>query len=376
MNLPYFIRKRIQFANNLHNYEHGYISAEEIIRAAGTENLSICDYLEKIWHQSGATQSVIDEMELANVFSKELPSVLEIGPGSGRYLEKLIIKTSPKSYEIYETAQDWNNWLKKTYPIISRNADGYSLKETANVSIDIAHAHGVFVYLPFLVSVKYFFELFRVVNQNGYVVFDICSEDCFDLINLQNWIKSDQSYPCIFPKNFLIELFKNNGFQLIKTFFNKYGQGKSEYFVFKKMESTETVIEKVIINHEIAAIIIPYTYSGGGTTFFTPNSFSQQLAFIQRNCGEKIQEHIHNLCAREIQYTQETLFIKKGKLKVNFYNNENKFITCRILQTGDVILLASGGHGFEFLEDTEMIEVKQGPYCGDQDKIRFIGEKP
>lgn len=376
MNFPHFIQKRIQYRKNLQNYEYGFISANEIIHTAKRENLSVCDYVEKIWNQSGRTQSVIDEMEMARVFSKEFPSVLEIGPCTGRYLEKIINKISPKSYEIYETAQDWNNWLKKTYPIISRNADGYSLKETANDSIDIAHAHGVFVYLPFLVAVKYFFELFRVVNQNGYVIFDIFSENCFDQITLQNWINTSQIYPCIFPKKYLIELFNNNGFSLISTFFNKYGEGKSEYFIFKKTELHETVIERVIINHEVAAIIIPDIYSGSGTAFFTPHSFSQQLAFIQRNCGEKIQEHIHNLCAREIQYTQETLFIKKGKLKVNFYNNEKKFITSRTLQTGDVILLASGGHGFEFLEDSEIIEVKQGPYCGDQDKVRFIGEKP
>ena len=36
-------------------------------------------------------------------------------------------------------------------------------------------------------------------------------------------------------------------------------------------------------------------------------------------------------------------------------------------------MLVSGGHGFKVLEEVEMIEVKQGPYYGEQDKVRFEG---
>ncbi len=93
-----------------------------------------------------------------------------------------------------------------------------------------------------------------------------------------------------------------------------------------------------------------------------------------RKKGDTIQEHKHILHLREIKFTQETLFIKKGRMKVNFYDEDNTYFTSRELKTGDVILLASGGHGFEFLEETEMIEVKQGPYAGDQDKERFNGK--
>ena len=74
------------------------------------------------------------------------------------------------------------------------------------------------------------------------------------------------------------------------------------------------------------------------------------------------------------KYTQETLFIKKGKVKINFYDESKNFLEYRILNKGDVILLVSGGHDFLMLEDTEMIEVKQGPYEGDDDKERFKGK--
>jgi mannose-6-phosphate isomerase-like protein (cupin superfamily) len=78
---------------------------------------------------------------------------------------------------------------------------------------------------------------------------------------------------------------------------------------------------------------------------------------------------------RSVAYTQETLFIKKGKLRVDFYNDDQAYLESRELVAGDVVLLICGGHGFEVLEDLEMIEVKQGPYAGDQDKVRFVGKR-
>ena len=86
-----------------------------------------------------------------------------------------------------------------------------------------------------------------------------------------------------------------------------------------------------------------------------------------------IQPHIHNPVSREVRFTQEVLFIKKGRVRVDFYDTEEVYLESRVLEKGDVILLIQGGHGFEVLEDLEMIEVKQGPYVGEQDKTRIIG---
>jgi len=74
---------------------------------------------------------------------------------------------------------------------------------------------------------------------------------------------------------------------------------------------------------------------------------------------------------REVSMTQEVLFIKRGEVRVDFYDNNQKYLRSTILNTGDVILLADGGHGFEMIHDSEIIEVKQGPYCGERDKVRF-----
>lgn len=127
-----------------------------------------------------------------------------------------------------------------------------------------------------------------------------------------------------------------------------------------------------IINKEkLIAVIVPASYKADGTQFFTPDSFSQQLAFMSHKKGKVIDAHVHNHNPREVFFTQEVLIIRKGKLRVDFYSDERVYLESRVLEAGDVILLASGGHGFEVIEDLEMIEVKQGPYAGENDKTRF-----
>jgi hypothetical protein len=135
--------------------------------------------------------------------------------------------------------------------------------------------------------------------------------------------------------------------------------------------SRENAVDRVVHKNKLLAIIIRSDHSKDGIEFFTPDDFSQQLAYMNRPAGYKIAPHVHKKVQREVFYTQEVLFIKKGKVKIDFYDNDKNRIETRILETGDVIMLASGGHGFEMLEPTEMIEVKQGPYAGEDDKTRF-----
>lgn len=133
--------------------------------------------------------------------------------------------------------------------------------------------------------------------------------------------------------------------------------------------------EEVTFNRSIMAIIIRENYSQKGVKFFTPDGFSQQLAFMKHQKGNVIDPHVHNPVHREVHLTQEVLFVKSGRLKVNFYDDDKNYLESRTLSPGDVILLAGGGHGFEVLEDLEMIEVKQGPYAGEDDKTKFNPKK-
>ncbi|MEE9912518.1 MAG: hypothetical protein K4571_12425 [Deltaproteobacteria bacterium] len=130
-------------------------------------------------------------------------------------------------------------------------------------------------------------------------------------------------------------------------------------------------IETIVHGIEPIALIIRSDYDEQGIHFFTPANFSQQVAAMTRPKGHKIDAHIHNLLVRQVLYTQEVLIIKRGKVKVNLYSSDREFIDAKILETGDVILLCGGGHSLEMLEETSMIEVKQGPYAGENDKAQF-----
>jgi hypothetical protein len=130
-------------------------------------------------------------------------------------------------------------------------------------------------------------------------------------------------------------------------------------------------IEYIKHMDQTIGIIIRSNFHSEGIEFFTPDMFSQQLGYMNRPAGYTIAPHVHNPVKRDVMWTQEVLFIRSGKVRVDFFTDGRHYLESRIVSTGDVLLLSAGGHGFEMLEASEMIEVKQGPYCGDQDKTRF-----
>ncbi|CAM3763073.1 hypothetical protein [Polynucleobacter brandtiae] len=131
------------------------------------------------------------------------------------------------------------------------------------------------------------------------------------------------------------------------------------------------MIEKINCSGDVIAIILRTNYYSDGIKFLTPDDYSQQLGYMNRPQGYSIKPHLHNKVSRTVHLTNEVLFIKSGKVRVDFYSQSKQYIESKILMPGDVLLLASGGHGFEMLENTEMIEVKQGPYAGEGDKTHF-----
>lgn len=131
------------------------------------------------------------------------------------------------------------------------------------------------------------------------------------------------------------------------------------------------MIQHITYKDKLLSIIIRRNFEKNGIEFFTPDDFSQQLAYMKRPKNYIIPPHVHNSVQRDIYFTQEVLLIKSGKVRVDFYSNDKNYIQSSILEAGDVILLAYGGHGFEMLEESEIIEIKQGPYSGEMDKVRF-----
>lgn len=133
------------------------------------------------------------------------------------------------------------------------------------------------------------------------------------------------------------------------------------------------MVETIEIDNRIFAIIIRNDHHGEGIQFLTEEDYSQQLAYMHHPSGKIIDAHVHNFEQRNVVHTQEVLVIRKGILRVDFYLEDYTYVESHLLREGDIILLASGGHGFEVIEEVEMVEIKQGPYLGDRDKSRFQG---
>jgi hypothetical protein len=138
------------------------------------------------------------------------------------------------------------------------------------------------------------------------------------------------------------------------------------------MEAVETIFS----GQNTLAVIVRSWIDTPGISFFTPGNFSQQLAYIQHPSGKAIVPHMHKLVRREVTRTLEVLLVRKGRLRVDLYDDSQSYVESRVLWAGDVILLVSGGHGFKTLEPVEMFEVKQGPYAGDGDKTRIESVPP
>jgi len=125
------------------------------------------------------------------------------------------------------------------------------------------------------------------------------------------------------------------------------------------------MIEKIDRNGFTLAIIVRSGFKADGVQFFTPLEAPQQMGYMNRAKGHVINVHKHDQIDTVITRTYETLIVRSGKLKVSLYDQQDNFAEERILQQGDIILLSGYGHGFEMLEDAELIEIKQGPFIAD-----------
>ena len=128
------------------------------------------------------------------------------------------------------------------------------------------------------------------------------------------------------------------------------------------------------VNGNQLCLIVRSWFSVPGIDFLTPDTFGQQVAYMNRPKGQVIQAHIHEPISRTLIGTQEVLYIRKGRIRVDFYESDRTYVSSMVLEAGDLMLLNTGGHGFEVLEDIDMIEIKQGPFAEGRDKTRFVPE--
>jgi hypothetical protein len=105
--------------------------------------------------------------------------------------------------------------------------------------------------------------------------------------------------------------------------------------------------------------------------FYTPNDYNLQVGNIVYPAGSAIPRHSHRPVTRTVSGTSEVLIMQRGRMLIDLYDDSKNLVATREMSVGDVVALVSGGHGFRLIEDTVLLEVKQGPYSGVQEKDRF-----
>ena len=131
------------------------------------------------------------------------------------------------------------------------------------------------------------------------------------------------------------------------------------------------LIENITQAGRVLAIIVRGEFAPSSTTFLTSPELEQQLGFVVHPAGERIPSHVHHPEHRRLTGTTEVLVVVKGSCEIELFDDEHTPVATRQLKKGDVILLASGGHGLRMLEDTILLEIKQGPYMGQSEKDVF-----
>jgi hypothetical protein len=138
------------------------------------------------------------------------------------------------------------------------------------------------------------------------------------------------------------------------------------------------MIENIKYKKKLLAMIVRKSFKKKkGVTFFTPDNLNLQCGYMNHKKNYLIKPHQHLLRKNKIFYTSEVLYIIKGKLRVDFYQNKKNYLFSRIINTNEILILISGSHGFKTLSNLEMLEIKQGPFNEKSDKIKFnsVAEK-
>lgn len=158
-------------------------------------------------------------------------TVIEIGPGTGRYLARIRDAVRPRRYVVFETAEDWRDWLVAEYGVEAPPTTGETLDGVD--AAGLIHAHGVLVYTPFLVTAQYLAEIGRVATP--FVVFDFCSTGEFDDEAIGLWLATADRYPVVLERGWVLSRLPD--FDVVDEWAGRYGHGRSHYLILRRRVS-------------------------------------------------------------------------------------------------------------------------------------------
>jgi hypothetical protein len=210
-----------------------YISLEPTVRSARALGMSVGDYIDWQYNVPGATEEAISKLVKMGALSEQIETVCEVGPGSGRYLERVQSICRPRHYEIYETSSEWEQWLVEQFNVSARHADGLALRETEADSIDLVHANKVFPGLSILAVCSYLDDMSRVLRSGGKMFFDVLTESCLTDDLLSAWWQSGVTFPCsMISSEFVADFLSRRGVEFMGEFLSPMKPAVTNVLVF------------------------------------------------------------------------------------------------------------------------------------------------
>lgn len=131
------------------------------------------------------------------------------------------------------------------------------------------------------------------------------------------------------------------------------------------------LVEHIDAGGRSLAYIVRAALAPSSTRFLTPPDLNQQAGLIVYPAGGEVRRHFHRAVERQIVGTSEVVIVRRGRCWLDVYDDDRILVATRELGPGDVMVMTGGGHGFRMLEDTILLEIKQGPYTGVDEKEDF-----
>lgn len=210
-------------------------SDEQVIAEAARRGISTGEFVEELFGKRGRAAQIVQRMTDNGAVASDMSAACEIGPGSGLYLAEVMKRAAIRRYEIYEIAPIRAQHLARQHNVIVRPTDGETLRATESQSMDLVHAHGVFVALDFLTTCSYLREAVRVLKPGGYAVFDIITDDCLDDRAIDGWLRSGLRYASLHSSEWVTQLFTSHGFAVVDQFqMPLLVEGVSRYFIVRR----------------------------------------------------------------------------------------------------------------------------------------------
>ncbi len=236
-----------QFGFSLTPIGLGYFNPARVVSAARQSGVTLCEYLENnnIGGVGRRRDAVIERLLAAGAI-QNVDRILEIGPGTGMYLERVVELARPGNIELYETSSGWRNYLgatfgKEPHNLIVHVPDGKSLAQSCDCSVDVVYTHAVFVYLPLITTIGYLEECVRVLKPGGMLVFDVFLDTEFCFATIQKWRRESPEYafPVVISRALLCEAVSLLNLQIVCEFKMNYHSSETIYFVCKKKSQLE-----------------------------------------------------------------------------------------------------------------------------------------